>query len=467
MPQRILYYNWCPIVEKVGGGIAVYQKNLFHYFQENCPDLEAFLLTSGFYYDRQKDPYIRQESHGKNIYSIVNSPVYAPIQTPTDNIEKMLEEPILTDMFERFLREKGPFDAVHFQTLEGLPLSVFPLKEKFPQTKFIYSIHNYMLFCPNVQLWTCDSKNCMTVKKFNCGECMRKYRHPATNHLKQFRELITADKRKPYLLSRVYSHLFYRLNPPTSAENIAYAQQVIEKFRNRCIDYVNRYMDEVLAVSERVREIALYFGLRKDLVKTSYIGTRFASLANYQAKPLKDDGLLRLVYMGYMRKEKGFYFFLNALEKLDSSIAGKIVVTFASKIQDPVAYIRMKKLKKKFNDIIIYNGYTHDIIGQILGNSDLGVVPVLWEDNLPQVAIEMIANGVPVLASDFGGPSELNSNPHFRYQGGNEEDFLEKLTYLFHHPILLKEYWDSSKTLTSMAEHISYLRKIYGERHEL
>ena len=28
----------------------------------------------------------------------------------------------------------------------------------------------------------------------------------------------------------------------------------------------------------------------------------------------------------------------------------------------------------------------------------LSIVPVLWEDNLPQIAIESIAYGVPVLA---------------------------------------------------------------------
>ena len=40
-----------------------------------------------------------------------------------------------------------------------------------------------------------------------------------------------------------------------------------------------------------------------------------------------------------------------------------------------------------------------------------GVVPVLWHDNLPQVAIEMHARHIPLLTSDMGGAQELGNCP--------------------------------------------------------
>ena len=56
---------------------------------------------------------------------------------------------------------------------------------------------------------------------------------------------------------------------------------------------------------------------------------------------------------------------------------------------------------------------------------NLGIVPPLWEDNLPQVAIEMISNGIPVLTSMNGGAKELNSHVMFRFH--TEKDLLEKI----------------------------------------
>ena len=49
------------------------------------------------------------------------------------------------------------------------------------------------------------------------------------------------------------------------------------------------------------------------------------------------------------------------------------------------------------------NGYAKSEQGRLLGEIDLGVIPSLWEDNLPQVAIEYIASGIPIVASDAGG----------------------------------------------------------------
>ena len=58
------------------------------------------------------------------------------------------------------------------------------------------------------------------------------------------------------------------------------------------------------------------------------------------------------------------------------------------------------------------------------------MAPVVWEDNLPQIVIETVAYGVPVPASDFGGASELCSSDAFKFKGGDEERFFEKIDYL-------------------------------------
>ena len=92
---------------------------------------------------------------------------------------------------------------------------------------------------------------------------------------------------------------------------------------------------------------------------------------------------------------------------------------------------------------------------------DLGIVPVLWEDNLPQVAIEMAAYGVPVLSSDLGGASELTCNKEFVFKAGDISECKAKIVQFVNCPEKLKEYYDDFPGLTTMKQHIDELWKYY------
>ena len=116
---------------------------------------------------------------------------------------------------------------------------------------------------------------------------------------------------------------------------------------------------------------------------------------------------------------------------------------------------------KNFNKVIIYNGYNHKELPQIMAQVNLGIVPVIWEDNLPQVAIEMVACGVPILCSSFGGASELCKSELFKYKGGDQQDFLEHLIKFINSPSTLNDYWNNHFGLTTMDKHIEELFKFY------
>lgn len=121
----------------------------------------------------------------------------------------------------------------------------------------------------------------------------------------------------------------------------------------------------------------------------------------------------------------------------------------------------MEKLNDKFADVALYNGYTHKEIPQITHGVHLGVVPVLWEDNLPQVAIEFKAMGIPVLASNKGGASELSASTYFSFQSGNYKDFIEHVRTIIDNPDIINDYWDKQMLLKTMDQHIQELFSIY------
>src|SRR5262249_15917140 len=52
---------------------------------------------------------------------------------------------------------------------------------------------------------------------------------------------------------------------------------------------------------------------------------------------------------------------------------------------------------------------------------DLLVVPSLWPENLPIIILEASAAGVPVIASDVGGISEMIADKRFLFAPGSVE----------------------------------------------
>lgn len=174
------------------------------------------------------------------------------------------------------------------------------------------------------------------------------------------------------------------------------------------------------------------------------------------------DNILNIIYMGYMRKDKGFFFFLDALNKLDVEISKRITVSIAAKINNKKVKEKLYELKRFFKDIIIYeHGYNHENIDAILNNINLGIVPVLWEDNLPQVAIELKSKGIAVLASSRGGAKELTNNKNFEFEAGNIKDFNKKIVNIVKNQNYLNEYFTDGIKLYTIKEHCRELELIY------
>ena len=236
--------------------------------------------------------------------------------------------------------------------------------------------------------------------------------------------------------------------------------QVFDDFRNHNVEMINKYIDVVLCVSGRVAEIAGHYGVNRDKLRISYIGTKVAETASYKNCTKIDSPIFTLLFMGYAAKEKGFFFLLDILEQMPDNESRGIALKFASKMEDIIIRRRVEALRKKYQSVTIYDGYNHSDFPEIMENVNLGIVPPQWEDNLPQVTIEMIANGIPALTSDRGGTHELNSHPMFTFS--TKTDCQNKIIKLKNSRNLLSEYWGYSKKITTMEEHIASLLEIYS-----
>ncbi len=466
--MKILYYNWTNFeAGNNGGGVSVYQKNIIDTLIDQ-KDNEIYFLTSGDIYSLfSQKPFIRK-SHKQykscKCYEIVNSPVVSPAYFTHNNLFPYLQEDkIIKKLLMEFIEKHGPFDVIHFNNLEGLPIKVLEIKKMLPDTKFIYSIHNYFAFCPLVQLF--QNHNNLNCTDFDNG-------HECTKcAIMKLRGTILKNKINNFynnkFINKLYYSLFKNLYRKKAKKLISYKKQLntaetYKQFRETNIEYINKYIDTVISVSKRVHEIACRFGINSAKNKILYIGTKFA---NHQLPPHAryQTNEFTITYLGYPRIDKGFYFLLDALEHLPEKYAAKINLKFLCKGIN-IANETLNKLETKYHKIYRINGYTHNELADLLTDVDLGIVPVIWEDNLPQVAIEMVANGVPILASSLGGPSELSNAEEFKFEGGNVDDFIYKLINIIDNPQIIEKFWKQKNKLISNEEHINSLLDIYRKQ---
>ncbi|HZY86372.1 MAG TPA: glycosyltransferase [Gemmataceae bacterium] len=496
---KVLYYNWVDFEdgEQRGGGVSVYQRNLINAALRRGDDV--WFLSSGTHHSPlSRRPFVR-EVRGKvgvRKFELVNSAVLAPGQFAFG--QDAASAPAMEAVFLDFLRRHGPFDVVHFNNLEGVPVSFLRVaREHDAQARVVVSAHNYFAFCPQVNLWFQERATCSDFRGGKkCANCLVR---PV--NVKGARRLYQTEYALGQLGIRFGTPLFRLLNgaihgPVRAAFRAVKAALGLEveatpgqrtegppkepvtpavlldadtaaRFaarRRLFVEAINTYADHFLAVSRRVAELAAGFGIDPAKLRTLYIGTRFAEreapagAGSLSRKRIK-AGPLRVAYLGYMRRDKGFYFYLTALRKMPPGLARRLSLVFAAQVVDAHAYALVKRMAHRFAGVTFYDGYTHGQVPEILAGVDLGVVPVLWEDNLPQVAIECVASGVPVLTSDRGGARELLDCPALVFKAGSRADLYARLRAVLDDPDLLQSAVAGRMRLYTPDEHYDRLRR--------
>ena len=460
---KVLIYNWLPFDNPWGwgGGVTVYCKNIISEILKSNPNINIYFLSSGFAYNSNTTKIFYRKINnifGDKVkqYEIVNSPVPAEQRNLYVNPLVALENKRLKKVFKQFMEDYGPFDAVHFNNIEGLSFDVLDLKEDFPDTKFIYSLHNYVPLCVNGSYYM-RHKHCNCNPKHTGVDCFKCTRADIRSNLAvetYKRGLFGLDPKDCISQNRwIKSFGFERLDEDVSTDEILdFAKTATQKINKNC--------DDILAVSKRVYEIAAENGFDENKMSVSYIGTLVASKQVGHATAEVSDGL-KIVFLGsdINFEEKGYAFLLDTLSKMDIKYASKIDLLLTVRQAE---HAEIYTMLKNFRSLNVVQGYTHDDLEWIFKGAHLSIVPVLWEDNLPQIAIESVAFGVPVLTSTAGGAKELCDSELFRFECADSDDMLKKIMHFVDYPEDLKEYWNHHHGLVTMKQHWEELSKVYG-----
>lgn len=235
---------------------------------------------------------------------------------------------------------------------------------------------------------------------------------------------------------------------------------VYRDFRHGNVALCNHVFDRLLAVSKRTGDVLAAYGVDPSRIAVSYIGTPHKQ-AFLKAACIGSFETLHLGYLGYARRDKGFFFLLDALESLPEDIARRIELTIAASTKDAKVLARIEALRARLKGVAYHDGFTHATLDRVIAPVNLGVVPVLWEDNLPQVAIEMVSRGIPILTSDRGGAGEIADNPDFSFKAGDIASLHERLQAIVDGRLPLSAFWKRPPRIFSMEEHVAELLRFY------
>jgi glycosyltransferase involved in cell wall biosynthesis len=496
--MKVLYYNWVDYLddEQRGGGVSLYQRNLLAEIdRQNAANgageqIEATFLAAGISHDLiRRRPRWESIRHGPakdrhRRYEIINSATLAPAHHSFGQ-QSQLEDDATLQVFHDFIAPTGPYDVVHFNNLEGLPAAALGLKSRWPETRVVLSLHNYYPFCAQVNLWQREAADCRNDQGTRaCTTCLPEQFNPAhlrlahalAYHLKCmrirpgsrafdaiFHLTTTWGARASRLLGRTVRRLKRQRSAPSARAHPSSPHHQIR--RQTMVALINAHCDHVLCVSDAVRQVAVAFGLAPEILHTSYIGTEAAAeFPRTHPKPQlpRMDGTLKLAYLGYMRRDKAFYFLLNALEALPDAVKHRLHLTIAARDAGDGSGKRLHALGQDLASLSYHDGYSASDLDTLLGDVDLGLVPVLWRDNLPQVAIEMHARHIPLITSDLGGARELSGSPTLTFPAGDTAAFQARLTAALNGEINLKDYWHTARPPVTMAQHLAALREVYG-----
>lgn len=484
--MKILLYNYVQPDEynSPGGGVTVYLRNLISALRDQCH--EVFVLSSGDRYDvLPSKPRIEQR--GKYRLILYNSPVLAPAIFSFEHPEIFNSDQSLNSMPKTIKNLVGTFDIIHFHNIEGLTLGFFnAIKQHNPASRILFSAHNYTTVCPQVNLWQHGLHACNDYNNgyacIGCANYQYNYRRKIViNKLKTLAKNI-ADYH-PSLAQRFrvldgYAMQWMkgrdkpaqRAARPTSQRMGGDAEardRIAREYRNyraNGLTLINEVFDRTLCVSERTKAVLRMLGATEERLLTCYIGTKHADPKNITV-PKKGrytaGKTYHIAYLGYMRRDKGFFYFLDSLCNLQASTSRNLDITIAARFTDDEALHTIDGIRGKFHGIRMLNGFSQGTLGDTLAPVDLGIVPSLWEDNLPQIALEFVSYGVPVLTSNRGGAQEICGNNAFVFDIEDPLGLVAKIEDVVHGKLDMGEFWIHNKKLITNSQHVTQMCNIY------
>lgn len=171
--------------------------------------------------------------------------------------------------------------------------------------------------------------------------------------------------------------------------------------------------EQIVGNSEAVRRGLVTLGMNRERIAVIHNGVDLSLFST--AKPLSLDsasGWLQdsvlVGYIGQFSDRKGVWDFVYAAERIArlESRCRFLMVGTSHEHDRPVDRLRDYLRAKKLEDLFFWTGKVEEV-ERVYAALDIVVVPSRYEDPAPNVVIEALASGTPVVGTRAGGIPEL------------------------------------------------------------
>lgn len=336
------------------GGGTILPKNMAIDLAKDGYDVTVFY--AGLEHPRIKDPYYfdRTEQNGVKLIGVFNRDIpFINLYKP----ELEIYDSKVVEYFENLLDELKP-DFVHFQNFVGLSFGIAEATYK----RGIYSSYipyNYHLIDPQLYMIESDLEKWQNTNKYENSSLLKE-------------------------------------NP-----------ELVEKYKKRdeaALNLLNIWVSNIQAVSTRVKDILIEFGVNPDKVVVINQISQFTTIIKRKEKA-SPNKIVRFGFIGGIMPHKGVHNIIAASSLLKNKNCEIILYGFVNDSYQKVLEEIQTDIKIHFK-----GEYTSDNMQEISQNIDIAILPSLWEDCGPHVISECLAMGLPIIAPNIGGFSDYILN---------------------------------------------------------
>ncbi|MGG3734192.1 glycosyltransferase [Heyndrickxia coagulans] len=190
------------------------------------------------------------------------------------------------------------------------------------------------------------------------------------------------------------------------------------------------------------------------MIPNSFVHKRLKRNKRESKQPLK------ACFIGQIEEIKGIYLLFKLLEKLNSSIMSRLVVCgTGSKVNE------VREFSKKDNRLEYKGHLPIENLQEIIAQSDILLVPSVWEEPFGRVIIESYNQGTPVIAANVGGISDIVYSKKWLFNKNDIDDFVSKVYHFYSltNVEIKREIELSYKTSNFYRENITQHIKMYDK----
>lgn len=239
--------------------------------------------------------------------------------------------------------------------------------------------------------------------------------------------------------------------------------QIPLKMRRDYYKYILNKVDVFISPSKYLADSYIKAGIPKEKMNVIWNGI---DVEKYNKVVKKTSRKIRFTFVGYFGKHKGVITMLKALTHIKDKDC--IEINLVGEGEEKVEYINFAKKHSIINNIRFWGKVPNSEIQNVYAETDVYFIASIWPENQPVSITEALISGIPVIASDLGGNTELivDKKDGLFFEAGNVLDLAEKVEYFIENRSLIDEYGKNGKEKMSKFSFTSQVDKILGKYDE-